>query len=97
MKSEEKFDEEGFKILIDSLIEVLGRKGIKENNLKLYGMKQVVIGTTDGSWVTVATPEKYPLIEEILYWPNGRGSNEVDPADTFVAIVGKEPIKPITL
>ena len=74
-----------------------GNGQIKENNLKLYGMKQVVIGTTDGSWVTVATPEKYPLIEEILYWPNGRGSNEVDPADTFVAIVGKEPIKPITL
>ena len=74
-----------------------GNGQIKENNLKLYGMKQVVIGTTDGSWVTVATPEKYPLIEDILYWPNGRGSNEVDPADTFVAIVGKEPIKPITL
>lgn len=74
-----------------------GNGQISENILKLYGMKQVVVGTTDGGWVTAATPNKYPLIEEIIYWPNGRGSNEVDPMDSFVAIVGKEPIRAITL
>lgn len=74
-----------------------GNGQIKENNLQLYGMKRVVIGTTDGSWVASATPDKYPLIDEVLYWPNVRGSNEVDPMDTFVAIVGKENVRPIVL